>query len=330
MAIDKKIEYPKLIAAAKEASNLAYRPYSNYPVGAAVLTFDGNIYSGCNVENCGYTQTIHAEQTAMSKAISEGALKRALDAGLTQLDFIVAVAIHAQKGTDPWPCCNCRQSLNEFGLDMDIIGEGPNGTILSETLGQLIPHAFAMDLVLASVHGSDWRKTAAGQFSTKTNEREQEYKVTENGDIRQKLILAAKGASKLAYCPYSKYPVGAAILTFDNEVYTGCNIENCGYTQTIHADQVAMAKAISEGALQRAEAAGVSRFEFIKTIAVYSPQTKEPWPSCNGRQSLSEFGLDMEVIGEGHNGDIVSKKLRELIPFSFQPEVVLASIRSES
>src|SRR5271170_8175577 len=164
----KEVQYKQLIDAAKEASNLAYRPYSNYPVGAAVLAFDGQIYTGCNIENCGYTQTIHAEQTAMSKALSEGALRRALDAGLTQLDFITAVAIHAPKGTDPWPCCNCRQSLNEFGLKMDIIGDGPDGSIQCETLGDLIPHAFSMELVLASVHGANWKestRTSAQQLN---------------------------------------------------------------------------------------------------------------------------------------------------------------------
>lgn len=144
-------KYGKLIEAAREASNLAYCPYSSYPVGAAVLTFDGVIYSGCNVENCSFTQTIHAEQTALVKAISEGALERANKQGVSQLNFIEAIAVHAQRGKDPWPCCNCRQSLNEFGLDMLVVGEGPDGDIRAKKLSELIPHAFDMQLVLASV-----------------------------------------------------------------------------------------------------------------------------------------------------------------------------------
>lgn len=316
--------YRKLIASAKEAANLAYRPYSNYPVGAAVLTFDGNIYTGCNIENCGYTQTIHAEQTAMSKALSEGALAKAVTEGLTQLEFIQAVAVHAPKGTDPWPCCNCRQSLNEFGLQIEIVGEGTKGEILCETLGQLIPHAFSMELVFASVHGENWKSIIAESMrvvplvAPSVNDG--------NKDDRRNLIEQAKRAAQLAYCPYSKYPVGAALLTFDGQIYTGCNIENCGYTQTIHAEQVALAKAISEGALRRAADAGRNHRNFIDTIAIFSPKSSEPWPSCNGRQSLSEFGLEMDVVGENNVGAIVCKKLSELIPYAFEQDLVLASI----
>jgi cytidine deaminase len=147
--------YRKLIAAAKQAAELAYRPYSKFNVGAAVLTFDGRIYVGCNVENCGYTQTKHAEEVAVCNAIADGALKRAHDAGLTQFDFIKAVAVHAPKGDSPWPCCNCRQFLNEWGLKFDIIGEGKHGEILCKKLEELIPNAFAMELVLASIDGKE-------------------------------------------------------------------------------------------------------------------------------------------------------------------------------
>jgi len=143
--------YGKLIEAAKEASKLAYCPYSSYPVGAAILTFDGVIYSGCNVENCSLTQTIHAEQTALVRAIADGAIQRATAKGVSQLKFIEAIAVHAQRGKDPWPCCNCRQSLNEFGLDMIVVGEGPDGEIRAKSLSELIPHAFDMQLVLDSV-----------------------------------------------------------------------------------------------------------------------------------------------------------------------------------
>jgi cytidine deaminase len=145
-------KYLELIEAAKGASKFAYRPYSQYPVGAALLTWDGQIFTGCNVENCGYTQTVHAEQTALTKAISEGAMQRALDAGRTQLNWVKAVAVYAPKGNDPWPCCNCRQTLNEFGLDMDIIGES-GGLFVCKSLRKLIPHPFNMEEVLASVRG---------------------------------------------------------------------------------------------------------------------------------------------------------------------------------
>jgi cytidine deaminase len=235
---------------------------------------------------------------------------------LSQIQFIEAIAIYAPKGTDSWPCCNCRQSLNEFGLDTKVIGEHADGSIDSMTLGELIPHAFPMEVVLAAAHGQNWLSTVA-----------QADAVNSKGGKRRKLIDAARQASTLSYSPYSDYPVGAAIQTFDDQIYTGCNIENCGYTQTIHAEQTAITKAISEGALHRALQAGLKQSEVFKSIALYSPKGTS-WPSCNGRQALSEFGLKMQVIKEGKNGDIAQKSLKDLIPNAFPVETVLSSIRA--
>jgi cytidine deaminase len=159
--------YRKLIDAAKRAAEVAYRPYSQYNVGAAVLTFDGRIYVGCNVENAGYTQTKHAEEVAITSAIVDGVLARAEAVGLTQFQAFLAVAVHAPKGSDPWPCCNCRQSLSEFGFDMHIIGDAPDGSILCLTLGQLIPFPFPIEEVLASVRGTS---TAAAPAANPTGE----------------------------------------------------------------------------------------------------------------------------------------------------------------
>ncbi len=146
--------YRQLIDAAKKASEDAYQPYSQFDVGAAVLTFDGQIHSGFNVENCGYSQTIHAEEAAVTNALTSGLLKRAAAHGLSQFEAILAVAVYAPKGSDPWPCCNCRQFLGEFGYDMHIIGEQPaDGKILCLTLGQLVPFPFPIKEVLESVRG---------------------------------------------------------------------------------------------------------------------------------------------------------------------------------
>ena len=331
----------KLIKEAKEASNSAYSPYSRYPVGAAVLSFDDQIYTGANVENCGFTQTIHAEQTAVCSAINQGALQRAIEAGLGQLQFIKAIAVHAQKGTDPWPCCNCRQSLNEFGLTMDIIGKDKEGNFQSKSLDELIPNAFDMNIVLAAAKDksetdADFDKNDSGileipdeissrlasdgSFQIETDySKEEKYKL---------LAEIAKYASGKAYCPYSQYPVGAAVLCFDGSVYTGCNVENCSYTQTIHAEQVATARAISGGALKRAQEKGLTQFEFIEAIAIFALKgVADPWPSCIGRQCLNEFGLEIDVVGQSTDGSIVSKKLKELIPYAFPLQAVLTSAR---
>jgi cytidine deaminase len=331
--LKKDSDQSKLLEAAKAASQLAYCVYSSYPVGVALMTFDGHVYTGCNIENCGFTGTIHAEQSAMASAIADGALHRALRAGLTQLEFISTVAVHAQKGTDPWPCCNCRQSLNEFGLTMNICGEGPGGTMISKTLSELIPHAFEMGLVLASVHGPNWQavmQRAASQESESKPGAGDPLTARGSGDEKRlQLVEAAKEVSRFAYCPYSRYPVGAALLTFDDRIYTGCNIENCSYTQTIHAEQTAIAKAIAGGALKRALDAGLTQLDFIRAIAVYSPKNAEAWPSCHGRQALYEFGLDIEVIGLGKNGGVVTKTVGELVPNAFSMDTVMASVRDK-
>lgn len=159
MRLSRKTEasYRGLIARAKEAAENAYRPYSQYNVGAAVLLWNGEIYVGCNVENAGYSQTVHAEEVAVCNAIANGALKRAEAEGLTQFNFIKAIAVYAPKGTDPWPCCNCRQFLSEFGFTMHVIGygaEGEQGPVLCKPLGKLIPQPFPIEEVLASVRGS--------------------------------------------------------------------------------------------------------------------------------------------------------------------------------
>ncbi len=144
-----EVAYRQLIAAAKRASRNAYRPYSRFPVGAAVLTFDGRIYTGCNVENAAYTPTVHAETVAVCSAIADGALKRARRRGLTRTQFIAAVAVYIRKGTDPWPCGGCRQFLSEFGLDMTVVGYAgtDESRVLRKTLRQLMPHISLLESV---------------------------------------------------------------------------------------------------------------------------------------------------------------------------------------
>ncbi|MBY0359495.1 MAG: cytidine deaminase [Candidatus Obscuribacterales bacterium] len=153
---DDSKRYQELIEIAKAQSKTAYCPYSNFNVGAALLAFDGQIYKGCNVEAASYSRTGHAEETAVNSAIADGLLDRAKAAGLSQFEAILAVAVYAEKGNDPWPCCHCRDRLCEFGYNMHIIGAdqvGKTDKILCLTLGQLIPHPFPIEEVLAAVRG---------------------------------------------------------------------------------------------------------------------------------------------------------------------------------
>ena len=124
--------FAELVNSAKKALENAYCPYSNYKVGAALLTPDGKIFTGCNIENGSYGASNCAERTAVFKAVSEGERR------------FSAVAIAAEDGeATPFPCGICRQVLSEFcPPDMPVLICDGNGSVCSAELGELIPHAF--------------------------------------------------------------------------------------------------------------------------------------------------------------------------------------------
>ncbi len=121
----------KLLAAAGEARQNAYAPYSGYRVGAALLTETGNLYAGGNVENASYGLTICAERAAVAAAVAgEGPGMK-----------IYALAVVSDPPAPLAPCGACRQVLLEFGADAVIIFQGRDG--LTETLaGELLPQGF--------------------------------------------------------------------------------------------------------------------------------------------------------------------------------------------
>lgn len=117
------------------------------------------------------------------------------------------------------------------------------------------------------------------------------------------LIDKAYEAMHYAYTPYSKFNVGAALLTSTDEVYTGCNIESASYGATNCAERTALFKAVSEG--HRA----------FKAIAVVGEARVPTYPCGICRQMLMEFG-DMDVLLD-KNGTLVIHRLSELLPHSF-------------
>ena len=123
-----------LVAAARDARTRAYAPYSNFTVGAAVLA-GGRIYAGCNVENASYGLSICAERVAATTAVAAG--ERRLDA--------VAVVGSATRPTPP--CGACRQFLSEFGPDMSVIAETPDGDREMWTMSGVLPHAFGPEFL---------------------------------------------------------------------------------------------------------------------------------------------------------------------------------------
>ena len=122
-------EKQSLIDLANIARQLAYVPYSNYPVGAALRTKTGRIFTGVNVENAAYPQTMCAERVAVFKAVSEG-----------EKEFEVISVVTNNGGS---PCGGCRQVLAEFGLDTIVLMADRNGKLLKETtVKELLPEAF--------------------------------------------------------------------------------------------------------------------------------------------------------------------------------------------
>ena len=127
----------KLVRLAAEAMKKAYAPYSGYFVGAALLTKEGKVYTGCNIENSAYGPTNCAERTAFFKAVSEG-----------ERDF-AAIAVVGGKGGEITgifpPCGVCRQVMQEFcGPDFLIHMGGKNGEIQTVSLENLLPYGFSL------------------------------------------------------------------------------------------------------------------------------------------------------------------------------------------
>ena len=118
-----------LIQTAIEARKWAYAPYSNYPVGAALLTASGRIYDGVNVGNAAFPTTICAERVAVFKAVSEGER------------HFQAIAVVTENGGSP--CGSCRQVLAEFGLETTVLIADTDAKVIEEiALVDLLPHTF--------------------------------------------------------------------------------------------------------------------------------------------------------------------------------------------
>lgn len=126
-------KYIKLLEQAHQAKENAYSPYSRFKVGATILTKDGKTIDGCNVENAAYGSTMCAERTAIFKAISMG---------YKPGDF-KAIAI-AASGDNFSPCGSCRQVINEFGEDIDLIFEW-NGEVVIDSLKDVLPYNFVLE-----------------------------------------------------------------------------------------------------------------------------------------------------------------------------------------
>ena len=119
----------RLIELALEARERAYAPYSNYQVGAALVTPSGRFFTGCNVESAAYPTSMCAERVAIFKAVSEG-----------EREFVALAVVTSNGGT---PCGACRQVMAEFGLDTLVLIADAQGKLQQEAkVSELLPGAF--------------------------------------------------------------------------------------------------------------------------------------------------------------------------------------------
>ena len=122
---------PDLFDAAREAMRRAHAPYSRFPVGAAIRTDGGEMFSGCNIENASYPEGWCAETTAIAQMVMGGATR------------IAEVAVVAEKKPLITPCGGCRQRLSEFGTADTLVHLcDASGIVETVTLADLLPKAF--------------------------------------------------------------------------------------------------------------------------------------------------------------------------------------------
>lgn len=124
------MNYDALVQQAYGMLPRSYSPYSNFPVGAALLCSDGTIFTGCNIENAAYGSTICAERVALVKAVSEGYKE------------FVALAVVGRSEDYCWPCGACRQMLYEFAPNLTLLVGNRREDYVTTTLDNLLPHGF--------------------------------------------------------------------------------------------------------------------------------------------------------------------------------------------
>ncbi|MDP6461388.1 MAG: cytidine deaminase [Gemmatimonadota bacterium] len=135
-----------------------------------------------------------------------------------------------------------------------------------------------------------------------------------NADREQELLSAARAAADRAWAPYSKYRVGAAVLTASGEIVTGCNVENVSYGLSMCAERVAVFSAREKGLVDPISAP-------LAAVAVYSPGPSSPWPCGACRQVLREFGGDDLPVWVDSPEGTARTTLGELLPRPFTLEM---------
>jgi cytidine deaminase len=134
----------------------------------------------------------------------------------------------------------------------------------------------------------------------------------------QEMREAALSAAQNAYCRYSKFPVGASVLSAEGEIFAGCNVENASYGLTSCAERNAIFQAIAKG------------HKNVRAVAIVTP-TARPMPPCGAcRQVIHEFNPDADVFCFGQDKTSKHFKMSELLPAAFGPHNMVSSSAGES
>lgn len=131
-----------------------------------------------------------------------------------------------------------------------------------------------------------------------------------NAELQKKLIQAAREAAKRSHCPYTEFPVGAAVLTADERIFAGCNIENASPSLAICAARAAICRAVYEGGSD------------IVLVVIYTP-TSTVTPPCGAcRQMINEFASEAHIYCICDGAEVLHRKLSELLPEAFGPHLL--------
>lgn len=125
----------ELAVAARIAAEASYSPYSRFRVGAVVVSSDGEVFKGANVENAAYPVSSCAEATAINTAVSQGVRKIAT---------LAVACIDAEDVGGAYPCGRCRQIMSEFGVEKVIVTAADGSAVKEHTLEELLPHRFSL------------------------------------------------------------------------------------------------------------------------------------------------------------------------------------------
>lgn len=126
---------------------------------------------------------------------------------------------------------------------------------------------------------------------------------------RNDLVALAREAALKAYAPYSKFRVGATVLSSDGITYTGANVENAAYPSSSCAEANAVARAVSEG---------VRKIDAVAVACIDAPSVAGAYPCGRCRQIMSEFGVDQVHVTAGSGSKVMSHTLDELLPHRFK------------